>query len=183
MEGLRRAGARTCRSIFLSSSSPLCYTPAAAFATSKAKAAPKKKSVISKSAKSKAAKTPKAKAEPAKGKFDGLLDKYLQPLAHPSEASSSTEEQRQREREMASQYSRLLMGRHRAEMKALNLQIQLKEAAIAALPEDLREAALVPDLTPFPINRFAATLTPPIAGYVEETTKEAQRAAAGSKSR
>ncbi|KAJ4835623.1 hypothetical protein Tsubulata_044780 [Turnera subulata] len=46
--------------------------------------------------------------------------------------------------------------------------VQRKKEAIEALPEKLRVAALVPDLTPFPKARFMATLTPPIEGYIDE---------------
>ncbi|KAJ4842526.1 hypothetical protein Tsubulata_003872 [Turnera subulata] len=44
--------------------------------------------------------------------------------------------------------------------------LQRKKEAIEALPEKLRVAALVSDLTPFPKARFMATLTPPIEAIV-----------------
>ena len=66
------------------------------------------------------------------------------------------------------------MRRHRARQKAEADFLKLKKEAIEALPEKLREAALVPDFTLFPSNRLMATLTPPIEGYAE-MVKEAAR--------
>ncbi|MQM18166.1 hypothetical protein Taro_051154 [Colocasia esculenta] len=81
-------------------------------------------------------------------------------------------------RRLAKEYSRVLMRRHRARQAAESTLLRLKKEAIEALPEHLRAAALVPDLTPFPVNRFMATLTPPIEGYVEKV-REAARASVG----
>ncbi|XP_021906605.1 uncharacterized protein LOC110821181 [Carica papaya] len=81
-------------------------------------------------------------------------------------------------RRLAKEYSRVLMRRHRARQAAESTLLRLKKEAIEALPEKLREAALVPDLTPFPANRFMATLTPPIEGYIEKV-KEAARKSSG----
>ena len=50
----------------------------------------------------------------------------------------------------------------------MNRRIQLRDAAIAAMPEDLRRAARVPDYEPFPANRQMWTHTPPIVGYQEK---------------
>ncbi|KAJ4837853.1 hypothetical protein Tsubulata_001675 [Turnera subulata] len=69
---------------------------------------------------------------------------------------------------LAKEYSRVLMRRQRARQAAESALLQLKKEAIEALPENLRAAALVPDLTPFPKARFMATLTPPIEGYIDE---------------
>ncbi|KAF8390021.1 hypothetical protein HHK36_024542 [Tetracentron sinense] len=77
-------------------------------------------------------------------------------------------------RRLAKEYSRALMRRHRARRAAETTLLRLKKEAIEALPENLKAAALVPDLTPFPVNRFMATLTPPIEGYIEKI-KEAAR--------
>jgi hypothetical protein len=41
----------------------------------------------------------------------------------------------------------------------------LQEAALAALPPKLREAADTPDMTPFPLERMVPTHTPPIKGF------------------
>ncbi|KAK9986914.1 hypothetical protein SO802_031865 [Lithocarpus litseifolius] len=71
-------------------------------------------------------------------------------------------------KQLAKEYSRVLMRRHRARQAAESTLLRLKKEAIEALPEELRAAALVPDLTPFPANRFMATLTPPIEGYIDK---------------
>lgn len=76
---------------------------------------------------------------------------------------------------LAKEYSRVLMRKHRARQAAETGLLKCKKDAIEALPESLREAALVPDLTPFPVNRFMATLTPPIEGYIEKVNEAARR--------
>uniref|UniRef100_K3YLH2 Uncharacterized protein n=1 Tax=Setaria italica TaxID=4555 RepID=K3YLH2_SETIT len=65
-------------------------------------------------------------------------------------------------RQLTKEYSYVLMRRHRARQTAESSLLTLKKEAIAVLPEKLRAAAMVPDLTPFPANRYMATLTPPI---------------------
>ncbi|KDP46810.1 hypothetical protein JCGZ_24019 [Jatropha curcas] len=79
---------------------------------------------------------------------------------------------------LAKEYSRVLMRKHRARQAAESTLLRLKKEAIEALPEKLKAAALVPDLTPFPVNRFMATLTPPIEGYIEKV-KEATKRSSG----
>ncbi|XP_030540971.1 uncharacterized protein LOC115748581 [Rhodamnia argentea] len=86
-------------------------------------------------------------------------------------------------RRLAKEYSRLLMRRHRARQAAESNLLRMKKEAIEALPEKLREAALVPDLTPFPANRFMATLTPPIEGYIEKVKEAARKSSAKEKLR
>ncbi|CAI8607627.1 unnamed protein product [Vicia faba] len=76
---------------------------------------------------------------------------------------------------LAKEYSRVLMRKHRARQAAETKFLGLKKEAIEALPEKLKEAALVPDLSPFPANRFMATLTPPIEGYIEKIREAANR--------
>lgn len=78
-------------------------------------------------------------------------------------------------RKLAKEYSRVLMRKHRARQAAESNLLRMKKEAIEALPEGLREAALVPDLSPFPVNRFMATLTPPIEGYIEQVREAANR--------
>lgn len=78
-------------------------------------------------------------------------------------------------RRLAKEYSRVLMRKHRGRQAAETGLLKCKKEAIEALPESLREAALVPDLTPFPVNRFMATLTPPIEGYIEKINEAAKR--------
>ncbi|KAF8032497.1 hypothetical protein BT93_D1418 [Corymbia citriodora subsp. variegata] len=86
-------------------------------------------------------------------------------------------------RRLAKEYSRVLMRKHRARQAAESNLLRMKKEAIEALPEKLREAALVPDLTPFPANRFMATLTPPIEGYIEKVKEAARKSSAKEKLR
>ncbi|OWM68693.1 uncharacterized protein LOC116192991 [Punica granatum] len=78
-------------------------------------------------------------------------------------------------RRLAKEYSRVLMRKHRARQAAETTLLRLKKEAIEALPEHLKASALVPDLTPFPANRFMATLTPPIEGYIERVKEAAKK--------
>lgn len=78
-------------------------------------------------------------------------------------------------RRLAKEYSRVLMRRHRARQTAESALLRLKNEAIAALPEKLRAAAMVPDMAPFPANRYMATLTPPIEGYIEKVRDAAKK--------
>uniref|UniRef100_A0ACD5TJS9 Uncharacterized protein n=1 Tax=Avena sativa TaxID=4498 RepID=A0ACD5TJS9_AVESA len=78
-------------------------------------------------------------------------------------------------RRLAKEYSRVLMRRHRARQTAETTLLKLKKEAIAALPEKLQAAALIPDMTPFPANRYMATLTPPIEGYIEKVRDAAKK--------
>ncbi|KAG9441696.1 hypothetical protein H6P81_017550 [Aristolochia fimbriata] len=81
-------------------------------------------------------------------------------------------------RRLAKEHSRVLMRRTRARQAAESTLLRLKKEAIEALPEHLKAAALVPDLTPFPMNRYMASLTPPIEGYIEKI-REATRKSIG----
>lgn len=58
-------------------------------------------------------------------------------------------------------YSRLRMREHRAWQRDLSTKLQLKQAALEALPEHLRAAALLPDDERFPRNRNIWRETPP----------------------
>ncbi|KAK9056133.1 hypothetical protein SSX86_027222 [Deinandra increscens subsp. villosa] len=78
-------------------------------------------------------------------------------------------------RKLAKEYSRILMRKHRARQAAETGLLKCKKEAIEALPESLREVALVPDMTPFPVKRFMATLTPPIEGYIEKINEAAKK--------
>lgn len=86
-------------------------------------------------------------------------------------------------RRLAKEYSRVLMRMHRARQAAESTLLRCKKEAIEALPEHLKGAALVPDLTPFPINRFMATLTPPIEGYIEKINEAARKSSGKEKLR
>ncbi|PSC71383.1 hypothetical protein C2E20_5334 [Micractinium conductrix] len=67
----------------------------------------------------------------------------------------------------AKEYSRLKMAAHRAWQADLSTKLNLKRAAIAALPEHLRAAAEKPDYEPFPLTRQMWNETPPIEGFGE----------------
>ncbi|GLT59022.1 hypothetical protein SLA2020_318710 [Shorea laevis] len=86
-------------------------------------------------------------------------------------------------RRLAKEHSRVLMRRHRARQAAESTFLRLKKEAIEALPEDLRAEALVPDLSPFPVNRFMATLTPPIEGYIDKVKEAAKKSSGREKLR
>ena len=74
---------------------------------------------------------------------------------------------------LAKEYSRVLMRQHRARQAAESTLLKIKKAAIEALPEHLKAAALMPDTTPVPPNRYIATITPPIEGFMERMSDAA----------
>jgi len=80
---------------------------------------------------------------------------------------------------LAKEYSRVLMREHRARRVAEISLMKMRNAAVEALPENLKKAALVRDLTPFPVSRGTATLTPPIEGYLERIMNAAARKSSG----
>uniref|UniRef100_A0A1J3IHC5 Uncharacterized protein n=1 Tax=Noccaea caerulescens TaxID=107243 RepID=A0A1J3IHC5_NOCCA len=84
---------------------------------------------------------------------------------------------------LAKEYSRVLMREHRAKQVAEKNLLKLQEAAMEALPEDLKMAALEPDLTPFPAIRGMATLTPPVEGYFEKIMNAAKKSSTKEKLR
>ncbi|EOA17331.1 hypothetical protein CARUB_v10005602mg [Capsella rubella] len=84
---------------------------------------------------------------------------------------------------LAKEYSRVLMREHRARRVAETNLLKLRKAAIEALPENLKKAALERDLTPFPANRGMATLTPPIEGYLEKIMNAAKKSSGKEKLR
>ena len=70
---------------------------------------------------------------------------------------------------MAKEFSRMMMREHRVQQAAESTRLKMKLAAIQALPcGKLREAAMEADFTPFPTNRIAASLTPPLQELVDE---------------
>ncbi|KAI6690359.1 hypothetical protein NL676_027187 [Syzygium grande] len=86
-------------------------------------------------------------------------------------------------RRLAKEYSRVWMRRPMARQVVESNLLRMKKETIEALSEKLREAALVPDLTPFPANCFMATLTPPIEGYIEKVKDTARKSLAKEKLR
>lgn len=84
---------------------------------------------------------------------------------------------------LAKENSKVLMKENRARRAAETVLLNMKKAAIEALPEELKAAALEPDFTPFPANRFMATLTPPIEGYLEKVMDAAKKSSSKEKLR
>jgi hypothetical protein len=66
------------------------------------------------------------------------------------------------------------MAEHRAWQTGLRDKIQVQWAAIAALPADLRAAALVPDDVPIPPSRQLPMETAPIKGWFERKQADAE---------
>lgn len=73
------------------------------------------------------------------------------------------------------EYSRLKMRQHRAWQADLSGKLKLKQAALAALPDHLRAAAEVPDLSLFPLNRNVWRETPPAEAKVVKAAAHTSR--------
>lgn len=84
------------------------------------------------------------------------------------------EEQREWEGR-AKEYSRLKMAEHRAWQKALSIKLKLKQAAIRALPLELRVEAEKDDDALPPMNRNMFTHTPPIPGYMDRRQEDTRQ--------
>lgn len=126
--------------------------------------------------KSKKAKPDGKAPEDTRDKSYAIIAKALEKRAATSKVLLDSE--RQKEMDLAKEYSRRKMQEHRLQRAAESARLQLKVAAIAALPEGkLQEAAKVPDYTPFPAARIAATLTPPLPGFLEDQQRGAERKA------
>ncbi|KAL6776287.1 MRPL40 [Auxenochlorella protothecoides x Auxenochlorella symbiontica] len=101
------------------------------------------------------------------------LLKVLEPQQTTAVARSleELEDARQRSRE----YSRLKMRQHCAWQADLSGKLKLKQAALAALPDHLRAAAEVPDLSLFPLNRNVWRETPPAEAKVVKAAAHTSR--------
>lgn len=75
-----------------------------------------------------------------------------------------------RDQAMAKKYTSETMKLVIARRKDETAKIKLKQQALAALPEDLRAKAVLPDHSLFPRNRHVFTDTPPIPGFREFST-------------
>lgn len=75
---------------------------------------------------------------------------------------------------------RAQMRQHREMQKDLSQKLKLKHAALAALPEQLRATASLPDDTPFPMKRLLPWDTPEIPGFFEEKQRQAEEAVSSS---
>ncbi|XP_013637885.1 PREDICTED: uncharacterized protein LOC106343262 [Brassica oleracea var. oleracea] len=77
---------------------------------------------------------------------------------------------------LAKEYSRVLMKEHREKRAAEIGLMKMRKAAFEALPEELKKAALERDTTtPFPVIRGAATVLPPVEGYLERIMNAANK--------
>jgi hypothetical protein len=105
-----------------------------------------------------------AKSKPVDyGSSDDKLQIMLRALESQTvEPLDLTPEEREEAARRAKEYSSRKMRQHREWQADLSMKLKLKQAAIAALPPDLRAAAMVPDLEPFPLNRWIWTETPPV---------------------
>jgi len=91
-----------------------------------------------------------------------------------------SEEEKEEARRRYREYSRRLMEREHAWRQDLQTKIALKRDALAALPEELQAAAMEPDLEPFPLDRWIATLSPP--RLAKDKGAEKAKEAVGTKS-
>ncbi|CAH8345783.1 unnamed protein product [Eruca vesicaria subsp. sativa] len=78
-------------------------------------------------------------------------------------------------RRLAKEYSRVLMKEHREKRAAEIELVKMRREALEALPEDLKEKALERDTTTFPVIRGAATVLPPVEGYLERIMNAANK--------
>ncbi|KAJ0239397.1 Copper ion-binding protein [Hirschfeldia incana] len=79
-------------------------------------------------------------------------------------------------RRLAKEYSRVLMKEHREKRAAEIGLMKMRKDALEALPEKLKKAALERDTTtPFPVIRGAATVLPPVEGYLERIMNAANK--------
>jgi hypothetical protein len=82
-----------------------------------------------------------------------------------SPLASLTEEEKALNFEIGRTYNRMTSIRHNALRRDIEMKISIKERAIEALPTELREEALEPDFSLFPLDRWVMTHTPPIEGF------------------
>ena len=115
------------------------------------------------------------------------LVQALKPMDYKKPPPLSPEEKEENARR-AKEYSRLKMVEHRAWQKDLQTKLNLKMAAIAALPEELRADCLTFHISEAPpLNRNIFTLTPPIKDFQklqqQRQRKRARKGTPGSKKR
>lgn len=103
---------------------------------------------------------------PSDGKPDLFSDLALKYFATRIEFKDDrTPEQIAKEEEYIRQTNRKLMLKHRAWQKVMTTRIKTKDAAIAALPPNLKLAAMKFDTRDFPAGVRPAFHTPPIKDY------------------
>mmetsp|Transcript_25982 Transcript_25982/g.56351 ORF Transcript_25982/g.56351 Transcript_25982/m.56351 type:complete len:199 (+) Transcript_25982:122-718(+) len=117
-----------------------------------------------------------------KASVDQHLNTYLKVLApKPYIKEEISEEQLAKDAEYAKEYSRKKMNQHRRHQRMLANKLKLQKAAVAALPQELAEAARNPDLTPFPMRRHIWYNTPPITGFMERKMQGDEAGVMGGK--
>lgn len=94
------------------------------------------------------------------GKGGAAADKAAAAAAE-AEAEEAAAAAQEAAAERAKRYSGLKMAEHKAWRRDLSEKLALKRAALRALPPDLRRAASVEDLAPFPLTRNFLFDTPP----------------------
>jgi hypothetical protein len=102
--------------------------------------------------------------DPKDAKDMEMMMEWLEPRSAPVAPTLSAERQAEVDaiRLTFRQESTRRMNR---EVRARQRQVEVKQRAIAALPEELREHAETLDPTPYPFQK-PPTLTPPIPGFV-----------------
>ncbi|CAG9467550.1 unnamed protein product [Pedinophyceae sp. YPF-701] len=96
-------------------------------------------------------------------KDDKTFQLFLQAIKPMKEEDvpAMSEEELATAKHMTDKWAQLRRAEDIAWRSDINEKIRLRDAAIAALPEPLRAAALEPDLAPFPLARWIATESPP----------------------
>lgn len=93
---------------------------------------------------------------------DPLLQRVVSMLVpQEHELPAESPEQQAEAQARAKAYSSMKMAEHKAWRADLHTKLQLKAAALKALPPALREHALKEDLEPFPLTRNVLYETPP----------------------
>ena len=118
----------------------------------------------------KAAETKKSKKAAAGGRaaYAGIKQAIL---AEPDEQLFLPKETREEAKARTARWSRSYIQEHHLQSAALNRGTKLRQAAIRALPNALKEEARKPDLTIFPVLRRVFTETAPIPGFQAEVRR------------
>merc|ERR1712166_632981 len=118
----------------------------------------------------------KAKAKKNKGGGDGMLDQgtlsFIRKVISPPANTTTLDPELVKQAAVAAkEYSRSLMRRHHSQMGAMQKSLELQQAAIEAIPDQLKPAALEDDTNLFPMTRLMPTWTPPIPGFADKKNK------------
>ena len=109
-----------------------------------------------------------------------MLPQALKPMEY-KEPLPLTPEEKAENAKRAKEYSILKMQAHRAWQQDLKDKLALKMAAIAALPEELRQDCLTFEVSESPpLNRNIFTLTPPIPDFSKLQRQSARKGRRGA---